>query len=263
MLGWCMVIMAALVRLSPLSVGVIGIFIIFFQQIFQYFPDIFPVSIRPAFGQFWAFIYPSELKAFPGISILYVIVPWIGVMAAGYGVGKVFLLQPEKRLKICLWLGLCATAVFIVLAVINAARSDEQTVPFIMRVLNQKKYPASQIFLLMTLGPLIACIPLAEKAKGWLSGVFIVFGKVPLFYYVLHILFIHAGALAINYFREGTITTTRFAYAPFVEVEPGQRWSLGLLYAEFFFVVFILYFFCKWYANVKKDHPEIRWLRYL
>jgi uncharacterized membrane protein len=265
MLGWCLVIMAAMVQLKPLVVGIIGLFIVFFQQGFQFFPGIFPSSWQQAIGYVWDFVYPSELKSFSGISILYVLVPWIGVMAAGYGFASVFLLEEAKRRKICLWTGISATIIFIIVAIVMTAahRSSPPQMPFILEMLNQKKYPASQLFLLMTLGPLIAFIPLAEKARGWLARVFTVFGRVPLFYYLFHILIIHVAALITNYFREGSVTTDRFAYAPFVEVEPGQRWSLGLLYAVYFMVVFFLYFLCRWYAAYKTNHPEQKWLRYI
>jgi uncharacterized membrane protein len=265
MIGWCMVILAALVRLKPLTVGIVGVCIIFFQQLFQYFPGIFPASFQSSIGSFWEFIYPAGLKGFSGIAILYVIVPWIGVMAAGYGFGKVFLMKEVNRNKLCWWLGLSATLIFIIFAVVLAARqqSTPKKLPFLLQVLNQKKYPASQLFLLMTLGPLIALIPLAEKAKGWISKVLVTFGKVPLFYYVCHILAIHTGALIINYFRTGSMTNGPFAYAPFVEIPAGEQWSIGLLYAEFAVVVFLLYFLCRWYAKYKSRHPAVKWIKYL
>jgi uncharacterized membrane protein len=264
MLGWCMIIMAAFVHLKPITVGVIGLFIIFFQQLFSFFPGIFPASWQTGIGYFWECIYPADLKSIPGISILYVLVPWIGVMAAGYGFGTILLLQSKKRDKICLWLGIAATTAFIIGAIIVTARqhSSAEKVPFVLRVLNQKKYPASQLFLLMTLGPLIVFIPLAEKAKGWLARVLTIFGKVPLFFYLAHILLIHCGALIINYIREKTITMTRYANAPYVEVEPDQRWALSLLYGEFIIAIFILYFLCRWYAKYKAGNPGLKWLRY-
>lgn len=265
MLGWCMVIMAALIWLKPVIVGITGLAIISLQQIFQYVPSILSQSSQKFAGYFWEFIYPAGLDALPGVTILYVLVPWIGVMAAGYGFGSIFLQEPEKRRKICIWLGLSAIALFIIIGSIIIFKQplSNSELPFILKLLNQKKYPASQLFLLMTLGPLIACLPFAEKAKGWLSNVLATFGRVPLFYYILHILIIHLGALVINYFRGGSMSFEWYATAPYVEMPPEHRWSLLLLYAEFACDVILLYYLCSWYAKYKKAHPEKRGLKFL
>jgi uncharacterized membrane protein len=265
MLGWCMVIMAAFVWLKPVAVGVTGLAIIFLQQIFQYIPSVLPKSFQQVAGYFWEFIYPADLHSLPGVTILYVLVPWVGVMAAGYGFGLFFLQEPKKRNRICMWIGISAIAWFIIIGSIIILRhpSSNQDLPFILKLLGQRKYPASQLFLLMTLGPLIACIPFAEKAKGWLANVLDTFGRVPLFYYILHILLIHLGALAINYFREGATFSEWYASAPYVEVPPEHRWNLLLLYAEFIFDVVLLYYLCSWYAKYKNAHPEKRWLKFL
>src|SRR4051812_20764445 len=80
MLGWCMVLLATLVRLSPRTVGITGLAIILFQQLFGFVPRAFPAAAQAPVGRIWQFVYPSGLEGWPGISILYVLVPWIGVM---------------------------------------------------------------------------------------------------------------------------------------------------------------------------------------
>ena len=261
MLGWCMVIMAALIWLKPLTLGIVGLAIIAFQQVFGLLPGILPHTVLPYAGYFWEFIYPADLKSLPGISILYVLVPWIGVMAAGYGFGLIFLKEQEMRDRICLWIGLSAIALFIIIGSI-VALNQQGTTTFIFKLLGQRKYPASQLFLLMTLGPMIACFPGAEKAKGWLAKLFTTFGRVPLFYYILHILVIHLGALIIDYCREGVLFPGWYATAPFVEMDPVHRWSLSLLYLEFVLDVALLYWVCSWYAKYKQAHGKKSWLKY-
>jgi len=264
MLGWCMVIMAALVKLRAKAVGIIGIVIILIQQVFAQVPHIIPGSSRQQFGWFWEFIYSSGLEGPPGISILYVIVPWIGVMAAGYGFGLMLVKEQKVRNKICWWIGIASIILFLIVGSIIALRSDNQTnAPFLFRLLNQQKYPPSQLFLLMTLGPLIALVPFAEKAKGWLSNTLQVFGRVPMFYYLLHIPLIHLSALLVNTFFWGSPHQEFYHTSPYTQMPENYRWSLGLLYLVFFLVEVILFFSCRAYGNYKKNHTEKKWLRYI
>ena len=265
MLGWCMVLLACLVRFRPVVVGVVGLAIIFFQQLFSLIPRLLPASWQASVGGFLEFIYSSGLQPLPGISILYVIVPWIGVMATGYGFGTILLLESERRGTLCLRIGLLATLLFVVagtiLIVSKPAPADGP--PFIFRLLNQQKYPASQLFLLMTLGPTIACIPLAEKARGWISKALTIFGRVPFFYYLLHIPLIHITALIVNFFQVGAMHQERYAYAPFTSIPVESRWSLPILYLVFVIDVLILYVACRWYVNYKFTHPENKWVKYI
>lgn len=264
MLGWCMVFMALLVRLRPAIAGITGLAIIAFQQVFELAPRVLPVSSRAAVGRYWEFIYPSGLEGPPGISILYVLVPWIGVMAAGYGFGWVLQLEAARRKRICLTIGLSAIALFIIAGSIMALQPHPADAPpFIYRLLSQRKYPASQLFLLMTLGPVIALVPYAETVKGWLARALVIIGRVPFFYYLLHILLIHLSALIVNFIRDGAVFPEWYATAPYAAVPPDHVWSLGLLYIVFIIDVLLLYVACRWYAQYKQQHPENQWLKYL
>src|SRR5207247_2708971 len=107
----------------------------------------------------------------PPIGILYVLVPWIGVMAVGYAFGAVMTREPGERRRLCLRIGLTATAAFIVVAgAMTLLRPPtDGAPPALFRMLNQRKYPASALFLLMTLGPTIALLSLAERMRGPIS----------------------------------------------------------------------------------------------
>jgi uncharacterized membrane protein len=229
--------------------------------------------MRAPFGRVWEFIYPAGLDGMPGIAILYVLVPWIGVMAAGYGFGAIMVLEPAARRRLCLRIGLAATALFLVLGSIalvvqGAPASDGASgaapdgPPALFRLLNQQKYPASQLFLFMTLGPMIALLPLAERARGWFAGALVTVGRVPLFYYLLHIPLIHVSALLVNQLRTGGAHGEWYAQAPFASVPEDQRWTLSLLYLVFVVDVAILYVACRWYAGVKARNPG-GWMRYI
>lgn len=266
MLGWCMVLMSLLVRLKARLAGIIGIGIVLFQQLFSYVPGLFPDSFASGFALFWNFFYPSGHPGSEHFAILYTLIPWIGVMAAGYWFGKLFFLPGDKRAKIFLRSGLLAILIFILVGsiLIISGPQPEHPAPFIFRLLSQNKYPASQLFLLMTLGPLILILPWAEKSKSWLAKTMVVFGRVPLFYYILHILLIHILALITNFIRSGQSHQEWYSHAPFyTQQEPGIRWELWQLYLVFIVAEIILYFLCRWYMDYKQQHPQTRWLKYL
>ena len=265
MLGWCMAILSMFVRLSPRTIGIIGLFIIFGQQIFHVIPKIFPASIAKPVGYAWNFFYPADLPTMPGIAILYVLIPWIGVMMAGYGFGQIPLLGPKKRRKICLRLGISAILAYLMIGslIIVLGPAYEGKLNPVFRLLNQQKYPASQLFLMMTLGPLIALLPFAERSSGWLSRTLETIGRVPMFYYLLHILLIHVSALLTNFIISGTMHQEWYGSAPFVEVDESQRWNLPLLYLVYFVDLVLLYFACRWYGIYKFGHPDRKWLKYI
>lgn len=260
MLGWCMVLLGLFVQLRPVTIGVIGLVIIFFQQVFGLVPSLLPESMR----SWWEFIYTSGSESPFGISILYVIVPWIGVMMAGYGFGAILLMEPGKRNKLCLRIGLSAIALYLIAgSILIITQPSADAPPFMFRLLGQKKYPASQLFLLMTLGPAIALVPLAEKARGWFAEVLKVFGRVPFFYYMLHIPVIHVSALLVNLIVSGASLQELYVTAPYVWFPDEARWGLPLLYLVFVIDVAILFVASRWYMRYKAAHPGNVWLKYL
>jgi uncharacterized membrane protein len=196
----------------------------------------------------------------PPLLILFVIVPWIGVMAAGYAFGPVMRWTVERRRRFCLTLGTGAMLAFVLLRALDLPgdprswhKMASNGFPAALAFLNTSKYPASPFFLMMTLGPLIALLPLVEGAKGAWARVLETFGRVPLFYYVLHIPLIHLSALVVSFVREGSVNPWLFGNHP---LNPGQApagytWSLPLLYVDWAIVVAILYVPCQWYARVK------------
>jgi len=243
-------------------VGIIGLALILGQNLLTPLAGAMPQWTQ----SFWQFLYLGGDVKIGGVtvSILYVLVPWIGVMAAGYGFGTIMAREPEARRRLCLRIGLAATALFLVIAgaLVATRQPPNGGPPWFIRLLNQQKYPASQLFLMMTLGPTIALIPLAERARGWFTDAITLFGRVPMFYYLLHIPLIHATALVVWLIRDGKAGAARFDYAPYVEIPPADRWSLALLYLVFAIVVAILYVPCRWYAKRKAERPAA-WMKYI
>ena len=256
MLGVCMVLMAALVWLPLRAIVVVGFLLVFGQDLFRALPA-GPVS------QFVYFGGEIPIDGGPTINVLYSIVPWIGVMALGYGFGAILMKEPAVRDRLCLRIGLIAGALFVLLAGAAAFVSGpgEDGAPVLFRMLSQRKYPASQLFLLMTLGPAIALMPFAERARGALARTFEVFGRVPMFYYLLHIPVIHALSVGVWYARDGSTHADAFLTAPYVWM-PDARWPLWLLYAVFAAAIALLYPPCRWYAAFKA-RTHARWTRYV
>ena len=283
MLGWCMILMAVLVKLPIRAVAAIGLLIIAGHNLLD--SRFFPLaSAMPehSLGWLWTILYfgffaePVQLgPGGPPLVVLYSIVPWIGVMAAGYAFGTILTSEPARRRRLCLEIGLSATALFLVLRGFNLygdpspwgggqGGDGRPAMPALLAFLNPSKYPASFNFLLMTLGPTIALIPLLESARGKLAEWLSVFGRVPFFFYLLHIPLIHALALLVSKVRLGTVSSWLFTNHPMGNPDPpdGYTWGLGLLYAVWAVAIVLLYLACRWYADVKARRSD-GWLRYL
>jgi uncharacterized membrane protein len=267
MLGVCMILLAALVRFPARTVLIFGLVLIVAQQVFRVIPALLPAGARAETMPLWRLLYlggpvtivPNRLA----ITVLYNIVPWVGIMAAGYGFGVVMMSDAAARRRACLRIGLGATALFLLLAgAVAVLTGPSNDAPFVFRLLDHSKYRDSQLFLLMTLGPTIALLPYAEYARGWFANALSTFGRVPLFYYLLHIPLIHAVSLLVWYRRDGTTHADWFLSAPFVSTPDGQQWPLSILYAVFFACVAVLYLPCRWFARVKAS-GRARWLRYI
>jgi uncharacterized membrane protein len=200
----------------------------------------------------------------------YCLIPWMGVMAFGYGFGTLMQLPRTARRPLLFALGAAVTAAFIVLRAVNVygdprpwAEQSSSLLTF-LSFLNCTKYPASLLFLLMTLGPGILFLAVFDRPVGQWAKPVITFGRVPLFFYLLHIPLIHGGAVLLDYLR--------FGWSPQVGRGPwevgavprlvGYGVSLPTVYLIWIAVLVILYPPCRWFAEVKRRRRD-GWLSYL
>ena len=193
-------------------------------------------------------------------------------MAAGYAFGKIVTLAPEPRRRLCLIIGLSAIAAFLLLRGFNLygdprpwhSPAAGRGLPAPLSFLNTTKYPASLCFLLMTLGPMVALMPLLENLRGPVARAISLFGRVPFFYYMLHIPLIHALALLVSKIKLGYVSPWLFTNHPMGNPEPpeGYTWSLPLLYLVWAVAIVLLFFACRWFAALKARRHDW-WLQYL
>jgi uncharacterized membrane protein len=274
-IGWCMIVLAGLVWLPTAAVGAIGVGIIALHNLADPLTQDLARSLgESSTGWLWQILYFGGSFRIGGdglqVVVLYTIIPWVGVIAAGYAFGAVMRMPAEQRRQRCLQIGLGAIAAFLVLRAFDLYGDPRSwqapgPAPAFIRFLNTSKYPASLLFLLMTLGPTIALIPLLDNARGRVARWLAVFGRVPFFYYVLHLPLIHATAVLISLVRTPGQTSWLVANHPMMPppVPDGYMWSLTLLYVVTAAVVVTLYFPCRWFAELKARRKDARWLSYL
>jgi uncharacterized membrane protein len=263
-IGWCMVLMAALVRLPLPALVTVSVAIIALHNAVM--PELVPHM--PAWLR--SILYTAFMDPPIGpLMVLYSIVPWIGVMAAGYAFGRILTLEPTRSRRICYAIGLSAIALFLLLRGFNlygdpVPWTPAGEMPALLSFLNTTKYPASFSFLLMTLGPTIALVPVLNRARGAVARWVTVFGRVPFFFYVLHIPLIHALAIVVSWIRQGSVSPWLFTNHPMGNPPPpdGYTWGLGLLYLAWAVAIAILYFACRWFADLKARRNDA-WLRYV
>jgi uncharacterized membrane protein len=205
------------------------------------------------------------------VFVAYPIVPWIGVTAAGYGMGQVFGWPPDRRRRFLLTLGLTLALGFLVLRGINGYGnplpwSVQQTgVRTALSFLNANKYPPSLLYLLMTLGPAVLILWMLDAATPrWLRPA-LVFGRVPLFYFLLHLPLIHLLAVVACYARYGVVhwmfESPSLDKYP-VTFPPGWGYELPGVYLVWMIVVVSLYPLCRWFADVRRRRSDW-WVSYL
>ena len=265
-IGWCMIALALLAHLPLKAVAAFGVIVIAGHNVIDLIPTLSATLMQSSFSGLWKIVYfgfAAGPVAGVELWVLYSFVPWVGVIAAGYAFGAVLTLESGRRRRTCLAIGLGALALFLVLRGLNLY-GDPRPWRTGLEFLNATKYPASLSFLLMTLGPTIAVVPLIENARGAVARWLTVFGRVPFFYYVLHIPLIHVLAVIVSRIRMGEVSGWLFANHPMAPPPPpeGYTWSLPLLYLVWAIAVVMLYGACRWYAGLKARRSDW-WMKFV
>ena len=265
-IGWSMVALSALVFLPSRLVGAIGLIMIFTHNLLD---GVDPGGLG-VFGWPWQILHAGGGIAYaPGhvFLVAYPLIPWVGVMAAGFAFGELFTLQKEKRRNAFLLLG---GGLVLLFALLRGFNLYGDPVPWsvqgtpgmsLISFLSCLKYPPSLLYLAMTLGPAIVLLVFLEEWKGKAAGFFLVFGRVPMFYYLLHIYLIHLLALGTAALMG--LNVAFLLRAPFF-APPAAGWGFGLpaVYGFWALTILILFPLCRWFAGVKQRRKD-PWLSYL
>jgi len=270
--GICMIAMAALIRLPVRWLAALSVAVILFHNCL----DGIDASRFGSAAWVWVLLHQPGLVRFAGrtFRVPYTFIPWIAVMAAGYCFGRVFLLEPAARQRILLRVGLALTIGFVVIRSVNrygepAPWTHQKSFLFdVLSFLNCTKYPASLDFLLMTLGPALLVLAYLGRRSFKVSNPLIVFGRVPMFYFILHFYLIHVLIVLASWLRYGG-AAAKFTFTPVPSMGGPQQlfpagfgYSLWVVYAVWLLVVVSLYPVCRWFAKVKSTRRDW-WLSYL
>jgi len=256
-IGVSMIFLALMCRLPYMVILITGLAIVFLHNLTD---DVHFVG-GTFINDIWLVLHvQGQIPISSGmkIFIFYPVLPYFGLICLGYAFGKLFSLETDsgKRKKALLWIGTSSILLFIIIRYINTYGDPHPwqyqiaTRYTILSFINCNKYPVSLLFALMTLGPSILFLYVFDSIQNKFTGFLTVIGKVPMFYYIVHIYLIHMVALL----------TENPGATPF---HVAGRFHLWIVYLIWISVVLVLYFPCKWYGKYKSAHAEKRWLSYI
>jgi uncharacterized membrane protein len=232
-----------------------------------------PGNTLAAFG--WSLVHDQQFFTWHGEALLvgYPIIPLVAVMSLGYCLGELFTAaySPDRRKKLLLILGASSLALFVALRFINVYgdpkpwTTQKDSFFTFLSFLNVNKYPFSLSYVLLTIGSAFLFLGLTERLKNGIVKVVSVYGRVPMFYYLIHIYVIHLVAIFASAFTPGQDWHIWLLKKPvwFTTDLKGYGFSLPVAYLVWIAIVAALYPLCKWYDAYKQAHKEKWWLSYL
>ena len=270
-IGVCMIALSSIIYLKPQWILLTGILLVAFHNLL----DKVHVPDNSSLSFFWSVMHePRQFSLGPfTINVLYPVLAWIGVMALGYSIGKLYAegYDQGKRRKQLLYIGIGAIVLFVILRLRNLYGDpvdwnlQTSSVFSLLSYLNVNKYPPSLLYILVTLGPALVCLSLSERPVNKWTARISVFGRVAMFYYLVHFLAIHAaaaiGAILQGYKFQDMVLNTPVYTSPQLE---GYGFNLWTVYIVWIALIFALYPLCKWFDNYKRSHvARYWWLSYL
>lgn len=266
-LGMSMILLSGIIYLPKNVILLISCLLIFGHNLLD------NLNVNQSF--LWSLIHQENGFSILGGRRLYVsypIIPWVGVMSLGYALGSIFnkTVDATFRKKVLNTLGLSLIALFLILRYINYYGDLNQWLTYddisktLMSFMATTKYPPSLLFLTMTLGPVFILLANTEKLKGKVVSFFQMFGRVPFFYYILHLYLIHflAGILA-KLTGFGWTMMVLPKWVTDMEELKGYGFDLWIVYVVWVLIILMLYPFCKKFDTYKMNNKDKKWLSYL
>lgn len=263
-LGWSMVLLAGAIWLPRWLLASLALVIIFGQHLVPAGQPVAGAGVAWALLYHSPFVFPTPLG--PALAA-YTILPWAAVMAVGYVAGPWFRAAPALRTR---WLGLVGGAALLLFVGLRATNWYGDPSPWsgqsrgtgytLLSFLNVTKYPPSLLFLSLTLGGALLLLAGAGRLPAWLGRWLSTYGRVPLFYFVLHFCLISGGAYVWTRLAFGQASNLSFAAVK--DWPAAYQPSLLRLYLVWAVVVALLYWPCRWYQGYKQRHAHW-WLSYL
>lgn len=266
-IGFGFILLGLLLKCSAKTIGIIGLAIILLHNLSPLVPLPETSLVKQILMPFFA---PGAFPLGRGVTFVvgYPPIPWLGVMLTGFWAAKLFEQKIADRKKIFLRIGLTSLLLFVVVRFINIYgdsfpwASQKNSLYTFLSFINVTKYPPSLLFCLLTLGVMFLILSLIEGMKNKFTDIATVYGKVPLFYFVLHFFIIHLIMFAMVFLQGYKSSDLVFGFN-FGRPKVGGGVSLWLIYLIWILVVAGLYPICKWYGKYKANHKENKWLSYL
>jgi len=265
-IGISMIILSGLIFLPTWAIaGLSGVLIVGHNML-----DAVDPSLFGNFDWLWVILHaPGFLHPVEGVRVLalYSVIPWVGVMGLGYVTGGFLVQELTQRRRTWLMLGGAALLGFVVLRAFFAYGDpapwvvQEDPLRTILAFIDLEKYPPSLLYLLMTLGLSALLLWLFEGKDGPVTQALGSFGRVPLFFYVVHIFLIHSIALLMA--QQSGVETDWLFQDPFFHKPAEYGFGLGVVYMVWVFVVAALYPACIWFGRLKAQHKGSPWTRFV
>ena len=265
--GVSMIVMAALIYLPLNALLVLGLVIIAGHN----FLDTFNSPKMPDTPVWWGLLHQQYFTQYaPGRSfmVLYPLLPWPGIMILGYCIGSLYVTGYDgaKRRRILVRTGMAAILVFLVMRSINVYgdlriwTEQASTTRTILSFLNVTKYPPSLLYICITIGPGLILLAWLEKVTSAWTKVVVIYGRVPMFYYLLHFFVLHLLCMILFFVSGYKMSQVADGMMLFRPNDFG--YPLGIVYLIWMAVVTALYPLCKRYSVYKATHKNW-WLSYL
>lgn len=266
-IGFGFIIMSLLLKASAKTIGTIGLAIIFLHNLAPLVPFAETSLIKRVLMPFFA---PAAFPIGGGTMFVmgYPPVPWLGIMLTGFAAGKLFELPGTRRKSAFLKIGLTSLILFIIIRAINIYgdsspwASQKNGLYTFLSFINVTKYPPSLVFCLVTLGVMFLILSVVEGVENKFSRIATVYGRVPLFYFLVHWYILHPVMFGIVFLQGYKSPDLLFGFN-LGRPRGASGVNLWFIYLIWILVVIMLYPLCKWYGKYKEDHKEKKWLRYL